>query len=101
MQQRTFLSILVVMKSSTTHNHWIDRLALFNAVLSGITLYPQLYLLLVTDSNSESISALSFVLILSNSIIWLWYGVHRRTYPLIVSSALNAVAAGGILIVLL
>ncbi len=88
------------MKPNVIHNHWIDKLALLNAVLSGVTLYPQLYLLLVTEINSESISVLSFALILSNSIIWLWYGVHRGTYPLIISSALNAIAAGAILILL-
>ncbi len=89
------------MKQNVVHNHWIDKLALLNAVLSGVTLYPQLYILLVSEIDSASISVLSFALILSNSIIWLWYGVHRKTYPLIISSALNAIASGGILMLLL
>jgi hypothetical protein len=88
-------------KKTIVHNHWIDKIALLNAVLSGVTLYPQLYILLVTKISSDSISTLSFFLILSNSLIWIWYGVHRGTYPLIISSTLNAIAAGGILMLLM
>lgn len=88
-------------KSETVHNHWIDKLALANALLSGVTLYPQLVVLLTSETSAENISILSFSLIVSNSLIWLWYGVHRRTYPLIISSSLNALAASAILFILL
>jgi uncharacterized protein with PQ loop repeat len=88
-------------KSSSRHNHWIDKLALGNAFLSGVTLYPQLFLLLTAGADTtDSISRLSFILIVSNSLIWLWYGVHRKTYPLIISSTLNAFAAAAILLIL-
>lgn len=83
------------------HNHWIDKIALLNALVSGITLYPQLFLLLTTDASSDNISALSFCLILSNSLIWFWYGIHHKTYPLIISSLLNTFASGVILILLM
>lgn len=88
-------------KATIEHNHLIDKIALANALLSGITLYPQLYVLLMANVDVQHISTLSFGLILSNSLIWLWYGVHRKTYPLIISSSLNAIAAGTIVFVLL
>lgn len=88
-------------KAVTEHRHLIDTIALVNALLSGVTLYPQLYLLLTAVTETPGVSTLSFALILSNSLIWLWYGVHRKNYPLIISSSLNALAAGAIVLVLL
>jgi len=88
-------------KRDVVHNHFIDKLALANALLSGVTLYPQLYILLTSKADTRGISLLSFSLIVSNSLIWLWYGIHRKTFPLIISSSLNAIAAGAILIILL
>ncbi len=87
-------------KTIVEHNHLIDKIALANALLSGVTLYPQLYILLTNNADIQNISILSFGLILSNSLIWLWYGVHRKTYPLIISSSLNAIASGVILLIL-
>lgn len=89
------------MKKRVKHNHVIDKIALANAVVSGVTLYPQLYLLFTAKVDIQNISVLSFSLIFSNSLIWLWYGVHKNAYPLIISSFLNAIAAGGIVFVLL
>ncbi|MEK7567990.1 MAG: PQ-loop domain-containing transporter [Patescibacteria group bacterium] len=75
------------------HNHVIDKLALLNALISGIALYPQVYLLLNSNQNKEGLSAISFVLILLNSVVWFFYGIHRKTNPLIISSFLNIVAS--------
>lgn len=84
------------------HRHFIDRVALINAFVSAFALYPQLFVLLTNPRvDTQSLSTTSFVLIFFSSIVWFWYGVHRRTVPLIVSSALNACAAGGILLVLI
>lgn len=85
---------------SKNHNHLVDKLALANAILSGITLYPQFFLLLVSEVRTEGFSELSFALIASNSLIWLWYGIHRKTTPLIISSALNVISSIGILVLL-
>ena len=93
--------ILYMKKIVTEHNHLIDKIALANALLSGVTLYPQLFTLLQSEADIQSISILSFGLILSNSLIWLWYGVHRKTYPLIISSSLNAIASASIVMVLI
>lgn len=88
-------------KIVSEHNHIIDKIALINALLSGITLFPQLFILLQSEADIQSISILSFGLILSNSLIWLWYGVHRKNYPLIISSSLNTIASAAIVLVLI
>jgi len=72
--------------------HFIDKLAVANGVLSGITLYPQvLKVFLNTDIAGLSITAL--FLLLTNSIIWCVYAVHRNLFSLLVSSILNSVAS--------
>jgi uncharacterized protein with PQ loop repeat len=84
------------------HRHFIDRVALINAFISAFALYPQLFVLLTSFSiETESFSMTSFVLVLVSSILWFWYGVHQRAVPLIVSSFLNACAAGGIIVLLI
>lgn len=79
------------------HTHLIDKVAFVNAVIGAIALYPQLYALLRLREHGEELSVISFALIFSNSIIWFWYGIHRKVIPLVISSFLNAVAAGAIL----
>lgn len=64
----------------------------FNAFLSGFALYPQV-LKSFSSGESEDLSSLTYWLILINSIIWVFYALHRKTLPLLVSSALNTVAA--------
>ncbi len=88
------------MEKHIQHNHWIDKIALLNALVSGITLYPQLYLIMATNYQEGTLSRLSFGLILSNSLVWFWYGVHRKTSPLIISSFLNVIASGMILLLI-
>ena len=80
------------MKSSH-RRHDIDTLANWNAIFSGIALYPQAYKVFVTNS-VEDLAYSTFLIILLNSLVWLGYGLHRKLPPLIVSSALNALAAG-------
>jgi hypothetical protein len=88
------------MDQNIPHNHWIDKIALLNSVMSGLTLFPQLYVITSAHYHEGSLSTLSFGLILSNSLIWLWYGIHRRSPPLIISSFLNVIASSLILIII-
>lgn len=88
------------MRPEIPHNHWIDKIALLNGFAGGVALYPQLYILMTSKIHPTGFSYISFSLILSNSIIWLWYGIHRRIYPLIISSFLNTLAAAMILLLI-
>ncbi len=83
--------------SPSPHNHLIDKIAVLNAVLSAVALYPQLYDIVRYGADTAAISRVSFGLILSNSLIWFWYGYHRKIVPLMLSSLLNTIAAGLIL----
>lgn len=85
--------------SNERHSHFIDYLAVINSGISAIALFPQL-ISLGMGKSADGLSSLSFSLIAFNSIIWLMYGVHRRTPPLIVSSIFNAMASIGILIMI-
>lgn len=85
------------MQNEIPHNHLIDRIALWNGLISGVTLYPQLYLMITGQYQIGNLSGLSFALILLNSLVWLIYGAHRNIIPLVISSFLNAVAAALIL----
>ena len=81
-------------------HHWINKIALVNAVVSAFALYPQLYTLITTGGNGDGLSVISFSLVLSNSIIWFWYGHHLKALPLMISSFFNAIAAATILILI-
>lgn len=72
--------------------HFIDKLAKLNGVLTGIALYPQLIKVILTGVK-ENLSVTAFAIIFINSIVWVVYARHRRITPLIVASALNGIAA--------
>lgn len=81
----------------TIHNHVIDKLAILVGFSSGLALYPQLYLILQARS-FEGVSILSFAIIFINSIVWLAYSIHRGLFSLGISSILNMIASGSIVI---
>ncbi len=82
------------------HQHFIDKLAFFNGLLSGVALYPQVWAV-ITSGSSESISLLSFFLIFINSIVWFLYSVHRALFSLGITSILNALSSGAMITIVL
>jgi len=90
-----------LLKVHPIHNHWIDKLAVLNALFSAAALYPQLYSIMILGSGVEYLSLPTFGLIFSNNIIWLLYGFHRHLNPLTLSAFFNATAAGLILLLAL
>src|SRR5512133_1149587 len=81
------------------HHHTIDRIGNLNGLISGITLYPQLFHALNARS-LEGLSALTFSLIFINSAIWIAYAIHRKLPALLISSVLNAFSSMGITILI-
>ncbi|MFH1621436.1 MAG: PQ-loop domain-containing transporter [Patescibacteria group bacterium] len=77
------------------HHHPIDKIAKINALLSGIALYPQLFKIIFT-ADVTGFSLLTYILIALNSLVWIFYAVHRKLVPLLISSVLNLLAAFGI-----
>lgn len=86
--------------ASRNHHHAIDYLAIMNSGISAIALLPQLYTLL-TETSASGLSPISFFLIALNSVIWLAYGFHRKTPPLIISSLCNSTISIIILLLIL
>ncbi len=78
--------------------HFIDRLAKINGVLTGLALYLQI-IHAVAIQSTEGLSTTAFALIFINSLVWIAYARHRRLMPLLVSSSLNVVASA-VLVVL-
>lgn len=84
---------------SVLHHHFIDRLAFFNGVVSGIALYPQVWVVL-RDGSVEGVSLLTFMIILLNSLVWVIYAVHRGLISLGLASILNTIASAILIITL-
>ncbi|MBU1034528.1 hypothetical protein KKF59_00155 [Patescibacteria group bacterium] len=78
------------------HHHPIDRIANINSLVTGIALYPQLFKIIYSHSIGD-LSMATFLIIFLTNIIWHFYGWHRRTLPVIFSSALNLLASCAIL----
>jgi uncharacterized protein with PQ loop repeat len=89
------------MQQEKFHHHIIDTLAFVNAFVSAVSLFPQLYILVFSTNGKENVSLLSYFLIFLNNIVWLVYGIHRKTPPVTISALLNIVASGAILFLLL
>ena len=87
-------------RPSIPHNHLIDKVAFISVALSAVALYPQLYTL-IKFADISGLSSISFGLICANSILWLWYGIHRNIFPIIISSLFNVIASCAILFYLL
>lgn len=74
------------------HHHIIDKIAIYAGIISGIALYPQVYII-ITTKNIDGLSLLSFIIIFINSVVWTLYTIHRHLMALIVSSLLNLLAS--------
>lgn len=81
-------------------NHRIDQLAAVNGVVTGLALYPQLFLAIKSGSVND-LSPWAFALIFTNSIVWVAYAMHRNIKPLAIASFLNAIASGLIVFLVL
>lgn len=82
------------------HHHLIDRLAFFNGLISGIALYPQVYSIFLTGSTA-GVSLTTFIIVFINSIVWLFYAVHRQLFSLGLASMLNLIASGLLIFLIL
>ncbi|EKD33255.1 MAG: hypothetical protein ACD_76C00058G0004 [uncultured bacterium] len=86
--------------SLDSHRHPIDMLAEINSIISGFALYPQL-IKIIMGSSILGLSFISFLIISMNSVIWVVYGYHRKSKPLLISSTLNFISSSGVLLFIL
>ena len=76
------------------------------AAFTNISLYPQAYKLhVIINSNDiekiKSISLTTFLLNLTGSFLWLWYGIILKLYPIIFGSIFSIVPSLYITIILI
>jgi len=86
-----------MLKSAGEHHHVVDWLADVVAVISGLALYPQVWKSLHAAERSD-LSTTTFAIITVTSLVWVWYGAHRKSLPVVVSSGLNFLAGTALLI---
>ncbi len=79
------------------HKHLIDRLAIINAFVTAVALFPQAYIAFF-EGAAGGLSITTFFLIFLNSSVWFLYASHQRIIPLLVSSFLNIIASMFILV---
>ena len=82
------------------HSHPVDKLAKLNSIISGFALYPQLFKI-IFGNPTVGLSYATFLMISVNSIIWVIYGYHRKTMPLLISSSLNFLSSTGIFLMII
>lgn len=82
------------------HNHLIDKLAVINGFVSGVALYPQVFNV-VTTGATGGLSAITLSLIFGNNIVWFLYAFHRLLISLMIAAALNLIASGVLLFLVL
>lgn len=78
------------------HHHLIDKIAVWNGVVSGLVLYPQIALILFWHV-PNNISVITLGLLVLNNIVWTMYGIHRSLASITIAATLN-VLAGTILL---
>ena len=57
-------------------------------VLTGISLLPQL-VKVIREKKGESVSLLMLVVLLAGLSGWIWYGILKNDYPIIVTNAFS------------
>lgn len=82
---------MAVAKTHAGHHHLIDKLAIINGAVSGLALYPQVFVILYSGVQNN-FSPLTLWLIVFNNIVWLTYGIHRRLSSVSIAAALSGLA---------
>jgi uncharacterized protein with PQ loop repeat len=77
-----------------------DRYITVTSVLGNLLFYAQAHVLLRSQS-SEDLSLTGFLIATFSQINWLVYGMVRRIWPLMVSSAFGAVGSGLVVMLIL
>lgn len=80
------------------HHHLIDKLSVLNGVVTGLALYPQIYLILVSHVEN-TLSPMTLWLLVVNNIVWILYGAHRSIVSITVAGFLSGFAAVTLLVI--
>ena len=67
---------------------WIGIAA---GVLTGTSLLPQL-IKIIREKKANGVSAGMLIVLLAGLLLWVWYGIMRDDWPLIVTNAFSLIA---------
>ena len=67
------------------------------AVLTTIANIPQAYKI-VKDKSTKSISLTMFIVLLSGTSLWVWYGVMKDDIPIILANTISSLSSTVIII---
>ena len=57
-------------------------------VLTGLSLLPQL-IKVIREKKSESVSLLMLIVLLAGLAGWVWYGILKNDYPIIITNSFS------------
>lgn len=67
-----------------------NTLGLFAGTLTSIASVPQVIKVFKTK-NTDDLSALMLVILISGLSLWVWYGLKKEEFPIIISNAFAAI----------
>jgi MtN3 and saliva related transmembrane protein len=68
-----------------------------SGILTGVSLIPQL-IKVVREKKSESVSTGMLIVLLAGLSGWIWYGILKKDYPIIITNAFSLLTNISILI---
>jgi MtN3 and saliva related transmembrane protein len=68
-----------------------------SGVLTGISLLPQL-LKVIREKESESVSLVTLVVLLAGLAGWVWYGILKEDWPIIITNSFSFLTNTAIII---
>jgi MtN3 and saliva related transmembrane protein len=68
-----------------------------SGILTGISLLPQL-LKVIREKESESVSLVTLVVLLAGLAGWVWYGILKEDWPIIITNSFSFLTNTAIII---
>lgn len=75
----------------------LSLLATIFGTIGGLANVPQAYKIFSRKS-AKDVSVLTYLLVLSGSIIWIFYGLEINSFPITFANSLGAVCVASVLI---
>jgi MtN3 and saliva related transmembrane protein len=76
---------------------WIGILASFG---TGLSLLPQ-FLKILKEKNCESVSTMWLLVLLAGLLLWVWYGLLKKDWIIIISNSFSILVNLGICVLML
>jgi MtN3 and saliva related transmembrane protein len=68
-----------------------------SGILTGISLLPQL-IKVIREKKSESVSLVTLIVLLAGLAGWVWYGILKEDWPIIITNSFSFLTNSAIII---